>query len=46
MTACVREATEIARQTHVVLAFEPEVNNVVDSAQAQRRFWMRLRPHT
>jgi sugar phosphate isomerase/epimerase len=32
MTSCVREATEIARQTKVVLAFEPEVNNVVDSA--------------
>ncbi len=37
MTACVREATDIARQTRVVLAFEPEVNNVVDSAQKARR---------
>jgi sugar phosphate isomerase/epimerase len=37
MAACVREATEIARQTGVVLAFEPEVNNVVDSAQKARR---------
>ncbi len=37
MAACVREATEIARQTRVVLAFEPEVNNVVDSAQKARR---------
>jgi sugar phosphate isomerase/epimerase len=33
MVACVRTATEIARQTRVVLAFEPEVNNVVNSAQ-------------
>jgi sugar phosphate isomerase/epimerase len=37
MAACIREATEIARQTRVVLAFEPEVNNVVDSAQKARR---------
>jgi sugar phosphate isomerase/epimerase len=37
MAACVREATEMARQTRVVLAFEPEVNNVVDSAQKARR---------
>ena len=37
MVACVREATEIARQADVVLAFEPEVNNVVDSAQKARR---------
>jgi sugar phosphate isomerase/epimerase len=37
MTACVREAAEIARQTRVVLAFEPEVNNVVNSAQKARR---------
>jgi len=37
MAACVREAAEIARQTRVVLAFEPEVNNVVDSAQKARR---------
>jgi sugar phosphate isomerase/epimerase len=37
MTACVREATEIARQANVVLAFEPEVNNVVDSAKKSRR---------
>ena len=33
MVACVREATDIARQARVVLAFEPEVNNVVDSAR-------------
>jgi len=37
MTACVREAAEIARQTGVVLAFEPEVNNVVDSPREARR---------
>jgi sugar phosphate isomerase/epimerase len=37
MAACVREATGIARQAGVVLAFEPEVNNVVDSAQKARR---------
>ncbi len=37
MVACVREAADIARQARVVLAFEPEVNNVVDSAQKARR---------
>ena len=37
MVACVREATDIARQAGVTLAFEPEVNNVVDSAQKARR---------
>jgi sugar phosphate isomerase/epimerase len=37
MAACVREATDIARQARVVLAFEPEVNNVVDSAKRARR---------
>ena len=37
MVACVREATAIARQAGVILAFEPEVNNVVDSAQKARR---------
>jgi sugar phosphate isomerase/epimerase len=37
MAACVREATEIARQAKVVLAFEPEVNNVVDSARKARQ---------
>jgi sugar phosphate isomerase/epimerase len=37
MAACVREAADIARQTGVVLGFEPEVNNVVDSAQKARR---------
>jgi sugar phosphate isomerase/epimerase len=37
MAACVREATDIARQANVVLAFEPEVSNVVDSARKARR---------
>jgi sugar phosphate isomerase/epimerase len=37
MVACVREATEIARQAGAILAFEPEVNNVVDSAKKARR---------
>jgi sugar phosphate isomerase/epimerase len=37
MAACVREATDIARQARVVLAFEPEVNNVVNSAHKARR---------
>lgn len=37
MAACVREAADGARQTRVVLAFEPEVNNVVNSAQKARR---------
>jgi sugar phosphate isomerase/epimerase len=37
MAACVREAAEIARQANVVLAFEPELNNVVDSARKARQ---------
>jgi len=37
MAACIREAAEIARQTKSVLAFEPEVNNIVDSAQKARQ---------
>ena len=37
MAACVREATAIAKREGVVLAFEPEVNNVVDSARKSRR---------
>ena len=37
MVACVGEATDIARQASVILAFEPEVNNVVDSAKKARR---------
>ncbi|QEH35919.1 Xylose isomerase-like TIM barrel [Aquisphaera giovannonii] len=37
MVACVREATRIAERAGVTLAFEPEVNNVVDSARKARR---------
>jgi sugar phosphate isomerase/epimerase len=37
MAACMREATDIARQANVVLAFEPEMSNVVDSARKARR---------
>jgi sugar phosphate isomerase/epimerase len=37
MAACVREAADIARQAGVVLGFEPEVSNVVDSARKARR---------
>jgi sugar phosphate isomerase/epimerase len=37
MAACIREATQIASQTKNVLAFEPEVNNIVDSALKARR---------
>lgn len=37
MAACVREASGIARQANVVLAFEPEISNVVDSARKARR---------
>ncbi|MSU64104.1 MAG: sugar phosphate isomerase/epimerase [Pedosphaera sp.] len=37
MSTCVREASDIARQANVTLAFEPEVNNVVNSAQKARR---------
>ena len=35
--ASMREAVDIARQARVVLAFEPEVNNVVSSARKARR---------
>ena len=37
MVSCVREASDIARQAGVILAFEPEVNNVVNSAKKARR---------
>lgn len=37
MAACVREAADIARQSRSVLAFEPEVNNIVDSARKARQ---------
>ena len=36
MAACFREAAEIARQANVILGFEPEVGNVVDSARKSR----------
>ena len=36
MVACMREATDIARQANVALAFEPEMSNVVDSALKAR----------
>src|SRR3954468_19044410 len=44
MAACVREATDIARQANVVLAFEPEVSNVVDSARKARRLLDEIGP--
>lgn len=37
MTDCMRDAARIAAQYHVVLAFEPEVNNIVNSAHKARR---------
>ncbi len=37
MSACMREAVEITRPWGVTLAFEPEVNNVIDSAKKARR---------
>ncbi|MBZ2184198.1 MAG: sugar phosphate isomerase/epimerase [Bryobacter sp.] len=37
MAACIREATQIAAQSGCVLAFEPEVNNIVNSAAKARR---------
>lgn len=37
MAACVREAVDIAKSSGVVLAFEPEVNNVVDSCKKARQ---------
>ncbi len=37
MVGSMREAAVIAKQCNVVLAFEPEVNNVVDSAKKARR---------
>ena len=46
MAACMREAANIAGQAGVVLAFEPEVNNVVDSAKKARRLLDEIRsPH-
>lgn len=37
MVACIRDAANIARQSQSVLAFEPEVNNIVDSARKARQ---------
>jgi sugar phosphate isomerase/epimerase len=37
MTACVREAVRIAEGVGVTLALEPEVTNIVDSAEKARR---------
>ena len=37
MTACVREAVDIAGEDGVTLALEPEVSNVVDSPEKARR---------
>jgi sugar phosphate isomerase/epimerase len=37
MVACIRAALDIAKPFEVTLAFEPEVNNVVDSAKKARR---------
>jgi sugar phosphate isomerase/epimerase len=37
MSACIRAAVDIAKPSGVVLAFEPEVNNVVNSAKKARR---------
>ena len=37
MTGCVREAVAIAEEFGLTLALEPEVSNVVDSAQTARR---------
>jgi len=46
MAACVREAVDIAKPAGVTLAFEPEVNNVVDSAKKARRLLDEIRsPH-
>ena len=43
MAACIREAADIAKQADVILAFEPEVNNVVDSAKKGRRLLDEIR---
>jgi sugar phosphate isomerase/epimerase len=37
MVSCVRQASDIARQAGIILAFEPEVNNVVNSAKKARQ---------
>jgi sugar phosphate isomerase/epimerase len=46
MLSCVREALNIASEAGVTLAVEPEVTNVVDSAQQARRLLDEVRsPH-
>jgi sugar phosphate isomerase/epimerase len=46
MTACVGEAVQMARRAGVTLALEPEVTNVVDSAEKARRLLDEIRsPH-
>lgn len=37
MAATVRQAVQLAREAKVVLAFEPEISNVVDTARKARR---------
>jgi sugar phosphate isomerase/epimerase len=37
MAACVREAAKIAEEAKVVLGFEPEVSNIVNSAEKSRK---------
>jgi sugar phosphate isomerase/epimerase len=43
MIASMRQAVDIAEETGVIMAFEPEVNNVVDSAQKGRRLLDEIR---
>ena len=37
MIACMRDAVVVAKESNVILAFEPEVNNIVDSDLKARR---------
>src|ERR687898_75961 len=43
LLACVERALEVAEEHGVTLAFEPEVNNVVDSAEKGRRLLDEMR---
>ncbi len=43
LLACVERALEVAEEHGVTLAFEPEVNNVVDSAEKSRRLLDEIR---
>lgn len=43
MLSCLREAVDIGQQAGVTLAFEPEVTNVVDSAQKARQLLDEIR---